>query len=57
MLDFKKGLGEIMSFIQLAFGNALDRIVEFNKVYVPIKPGDVPRTYASTDALQEAVGY
>ncbi|WP_339281347.1 SDR family NAD(P)-dependent oxidoreductase [Paenibacillus sp. FSL H8-0282] len=31
--------------------------VVFKKVFEPIKPGDVPATYASTDLLQEAVGF
>ena len=36
---------------------SLGREVEFEKIFEPIKPGDVPRTYASTDRLQEAVGF
>jgi len=35
----------------------LDNKIEFEKIYEPMKPGDVPRTYASTDALHEAVGF
>lgn len=51
---------KLMTFIgalEKALGNALDRPVEFNKVFEPIKPGDVPATYASTDLLQEAIGF
>lgn len=51
---------KLMTFItslERALGNALGRPVEFNKEYEPIKPGDVPATYASTDALQKAVGF
>src|SRR5699024_9397696 len=51
---------KLMTFItalEKALGNALGRKVEFNKVYEPIKPGDVPATYASTDRLHEAVGF
>ena len=51
---------KLMTFItslEIALGNALGRSVEFNKEYEPIKPGDVPATYASTDALQKAVGF
>ncbi|MCF3942617.1 SDR family NAD(P)-dependent oxidoreductase [Oceanobacillus alkalisoli] len=51
---------KLMVFIgalEKALGNALDREVEFNKVYEPIKPGDVPATYASTKLLHEAVGF
>lgn len=50
----------LMTFIgalEKALGKALGRNVEFNKIYEPIKPGDVPATYASTDLLQEAVGF
>lgn len=51
---------KLMTFIgalEKALTNALGREVEFNKVFEPIKPGDVPATYASTDKLQEAVGF
>jgi len=51
---------KLMVFIntlEKALGNALNRKVEFEKVFEPIKPGDVPATYASTKALQEAVGF
>ncbi|MNN17437.1 hypothetical protein D3C81_1306250 [compost metagenome] len=49
-----------MKFIQTlekSLGNALKREVTFNKIFEPLKPGDVPATYASTDRLQEAVGF
>ncbi len=29
----------------------------FEKIFEPIKPGDVPATYASTDLLEQAVGF
>ena len=29
----------------------------FEKIFEPIKPGDVPATYASTDLLHEAIGF
>lgn len=51
---------KLMTFIgalEKALSNTLGRKVEFNKVFEPIKPGDVPATYASTDKLQEAVGF
>jgi len=51
---------KLMTFIgalENALSNALGRAVEFDKIYEPIKPGDVPATYASTDKLQEAVGF
>jgi UDP-glucuronate 4-epimerase len=51
---------KLMVFIEKlekALSNALDKEVQFEKVFEPIKPGDVPATYASTDLLQEAVGF
>lgn len=51
---------KLMKFIgalEKAISNALGREVEFEKIFEPIKPGDVPATYASTDKLQEAVGF
>lgn len=38
-------------------GKALGREVSFDKVYEPIKPGDVPATYASTKNLHDAVEF
>jgi UDP-glucuronate 4-epimerase len=29
----------------------------FDKIFEPIKPGDVPATFASTDLLQQAIGF
>lgn len=51
---------KLMVFIQTlekALSSALDRKAEFDKEFEPIKPGDVPATYASTDLLQKAVGF
>lgn len=51
---------KLMKFIgalEKALSNALSREVEFEKIFEPIKPGDVPATYASTDRLQEVVGF
>jgi UDP-glucuronate 4-epimerase len=51
---------KLMTFIQTlekSLTNALRREVVFEKVFEPIKPGDVPATYASTDRLQKAVGF
>ena len=51
---------KLMVFIETlekALSNALGREVEFEKIFEPIKPGDVPATYASTDLLQKAVGF
>src|SRR5690625_4787788 len=51
---------KLMTFIETlekCLGNALGREVVFKKEFEPMKPGDVPRTYASTDALFKAVGF
>lgn len=51
---------KLMAFItslEVALSNSLGRKVEFEKIYEPIKPGDVPATYASTDKLQDAIGF
>ncbi len=51
---------KLMTFIETlerALSKALGREVEFKKIFEPLKAGDVPATYASTDKLQEAVGF
>lgn len=51
---------KLMTFInslEEALSQSLNRKVEFEKIYEPIKPGDVPATYASTDKLQAAIGF
>lgn len=51
---------KLMVFIrslEKALSNSLGRVVEFDKIYEPIKPGDVPATYASTEKLQGAIGF
>ncbi|MEH7180544.1 GDP-mannose 4,6-dehydratase [Neobacillus vireti] len=51
---------KLMVFIaalEKALSNALGREVIFEKTFEPIKLGDVPATYASTDLLQKAVGF
>ncbi len=51
---------KLMAFIETlekALSKALNKEIQFEKIYEPIKPGDVPATYASTDLLQEAVGF
>lgn len=51
---------KLMTFIgalEKALSNSLGREVQFEKKFEPIKPGDVPATYASTDLLEEAVGF
>lgn len=51
---------KLMDFIETlekCLSNALGREVLFEKIFEPIKPGDVPATYASTDLLQQAVEF
>ena len=49
-----------MTFIETlekSLTKALNREVVFEKIFEPLKAGDVPATYASTDKLQEAVEF
>ncbi|CAI8872922.1 SDR family NAD(P)-dependent oxidoreductase [Priestia megaterium] len=51
---------KLMTFIETlekCLSKALGREVLFEKMFEPIKPGDVPATYASTDLLKNAVGF
>ncbi|MFS0614933.1 SDR family NAD(P)-dependent oxidoreductase [Lederbergia ruris] len=51
---------KLMVFIgalEKALSKSLGKEISFEKVFEPIKPGDVPATYASTDQLQKAVGF
>ena len=51
---------KLMHFIETLEGclsRARGKGVRFKKKYEPLKPGDVPATYASTKLLEEAVGF
>ncbi|MFF2450541.1 SDR family NAD(P)-dependent oxidoreductase [Neobacillus sp. NPDC058068] len=51
---------KLMVFIETlekCLSNAMGKEVQFEKVFEPIKPGDVPATYASTELLEQAVGF
>lgn len=51
---------KLMTFIETlekALSNKLGRKVVFEKIFEPIKAGDVPATYASTNLLEKAVGF
>ncbi|MEH7214283.1 GDP-mannose 4,6-dehydratase [Priestia megaterium] len=51
---------KLMTFIttlEKCLSKSLGTEVVFKKKFEPIKPGDVPATYASTDRLQEAIGF
>lgn len=50
----------LMTFITTledALSIAAGREIRFEKTFEPMKPGDVPATYASTDRLNAAVGF
>ena len=51
---------KLMHFIETlenALGRALGSRVTFNKIYEPIKPGDVPITCASIERIKRATGF
>ena len=51
---------KLMVFIEMlekCLSNSLGRTIEFKKKFEPIKPGDVPATYASTKLLEQAIGF
>lgn len=51
---------KLMTFIwtlEKALSKVLGRTVEFKKIFEPLKAGDVPATYASTDKLKKAVEF
>lgn len=43
--------------MEKALSNSVGSEVHFEKIFKPIKPGDVSATYASTNRLQQAVGF
>ncbi|AEH52407.1 nucleotide sugar epimerase [Weizmannia acidilactici] len=51
---------KLMAFVEAlekSLSKTLGREVKFKKIFEPIKPGDVPTTYASTELLESAVGF
>ncbi|KPB05734.1 SDR family NAD(P)-dependent oxidoreductase [Bacillus sp. CHD6a] len=51
---------KLMIFIETlekALAKSLGKEVQFEKIFEPIKPGDVPATYALTERLQKAIGF
>ncbi|MFK4786234.1 NAD-dependent epimerase/dehydratase family protein, partial [Fusobacterium sp. MFO224] len=49
---------KLMTFIttlEKCLSKSLNKEIEFKKIYEPIKAGDVPKTYASTDKLQNEI--
>ncbi|RSD26953.1 GDP-mannose 4,6-dehydratase [Mesobacillus subterraneus] len=50
-------LMEFVETLEKALSKALGKEIMFEKIYEPIKPGDVPATFASTEKLQKDVGF
>jgi len=51
---------KLMTFIETlekCLSKSLNKKVEFKKIFEPMKPGDVPATYASTEKLEQVVGF
>lgn len=51
---------KLMTFIdtlEASLSRAAGRVLKFKKVFEPLKPGDVPATYASMDLLQAAIDF
>ena len=51
---------KLMVFVQTlekCLSRTLGRAIVFDKIFEPLKQGDVPATYADTDALRQAVGF
>jgi len=51
---------KLMVFIETlekALSKAAGRTIVFDKIFEPMKAGDVPATYASTDLLQQVIGF
>ncbi|PKL00625.1 MAG: NAD-dependent epimerase [Tenericutes bacterium HGW-Tenericutes-1] len=46
-----------VSTLENCLSKSLGKKVEFKKEFEPIKPGDVHKTYASTDELEKLVGF
>ncbi len=46
-----------MTYSHKCLSKSLGREVVFEKIFEPLKPGDVPATYASTELLQKAIGF
>lgn len=50
-------LMEFINALEVAMSKSLSKEIQFIKEYEPMKPGDVPATYASTDKLEKVTGY
>lgn len=43
--------------LEKALSKAIGKSIAAEKVYLPMQMGDVPRTYASTSELEQAIGF
>lgn len=50
-------LMDFISTLEKCLGDALGKGVIFEKVFKPIKPGDVPATYASIELLKKSISF
>lgn len=50
-------LMEFINTLEISLGKVLGKKVEFIKEFEPIKPGDVMKTYASTNELEKLTGF
>ncbi len=50
-------LSIFIEILEKALRKAIDRDITARKEFLPMQPGDVPRTYADTTALEQAVGF
>lgn len=46
-----------IEILEKCLSKAADKTVVFEKIFEPIKSGDVPATFASIDLLQQATGF
>jgi len=52
-----ESLTKFITTLEKCLSKALNREILFDKIYEPIKAGDVPVTYASTKLLEEKIGF
>lgn len=52
-----QSLMRFIATLEECLSESMGTVVEFSKVYEPLKPGDVSATYASTKKLKHAIGF
>lgn len=50
-------LMEYIETLERCLSKALGKIVRFEKIFEPMKPGDVPATFAATERLEAAISF